>query len=208
MTYKIGSFNMRNLSYRSNRDFDKIAQIIDEEDFDIVAMQEVLNENVFNQLLKCLHPGKKQWAYRWFQPKLKNNYDTEDKRGEGYAYLWNTKRIDLVKTSLADGTVRESQPVIWSQYSKKNGGRLEREPYYARFSPAGKPGGSFFEIRLINTHIIYGDTKFERLEEFHKLVENVYVNIANRRYGNNMPAYTILLGDYNLTTTQIQSHFC
>ncbi len=210
MSYKIGSFNMCNCNFRSDKEiaksFEMIASIIDKEDFDIVAMQEVLSENVFKDKLAHLLPqGKKNWKYRWIQPVQYSAGHMSDRRGEGYAYLWNANRIDLVYSEDEYGGIKISEPVIWSQYQGRKYQKIKREPYYARFSPSGLPGGSFFELRLINTHIIYGSNAGERLEEFQRLIENVYVNIANRRYGNNMPAYTILLGDYNLTTAQIQA---
>lgn len=210
MSYKIGSFNMCNCNFRSDKEtaksFKMIAEIIDKENFDIVAMQEVLSENVLKDKLAHLLPnGKKNWKYRWIQPVQHTAGGMGDKRGEGYAYLWNANKIDLVHSEDEDSGTKISEPVIWSQYSGRKYQKIKREPYYARFSPNGLSGGSFFELRLINTHILFGKNTGERLAEFQRLVENVYVNIANRRYGNNMPAYTILLGDYNLTTAQLQS---
>ena len=211
MSYKIGSFNLCNCNFRSDKDisksFEMIASIIDKEEFDIIAMQEVLSENVLKEKLTRLLPsGKKNWKYRWIQPIQYCGGAMADRRGEGYAYLWNANRIDLVHSEDEYGGIRIAEPSIWSQYAGRKYQKIKREPYYARFSPSGLPGGSFFELRLINTHILYGNNTGERLDEFQKIVENVYVNIANRRYGNNMPAYTILLGDYNLTTAQLQKN--
>ena len=44
--YKIGSINLKNLSKSTitKRDFEKIADIIRSEEFDIVALQEILSE--------------------------------------------------------------------------------------------------------------------------------------------------------------------
>ena len=44
-----------------------------------------------------------------------------------------------------------------------------------------------------------------REKEFLKVVKNVYQNIANKRYGNNLPAYVIVLGDYNLSLEQLNT---
>ena len=214
MSYKIGSFNVCNLNLRSDRDvnrsFEMIARIITEEQFDIIALQEVLSELAIKQILKHMVGQNAEWKYKWMPSK--NISAHGDKRGEGYAYIWNAKKIDLVKKESikeinGNETIitKDSEPIIWKQY-KKDGRAIEREPYYARFTPNGKLGGSFFELRLINTHIIFGASKFERLEEYRKLLESVYVNISNKRYGNNMPAYTIMLGDYNLTTSQISAN--
>ncbi len=190
MGYKIGSFNLCNFNYQSNKDikksFDSIANIIRSEGYDIVALQEVLSENTLKLLLKYLGFA---WKYTFEIPITQ----MKDRRGEGYAYIWNSRRIDLVKKE--DGNF--TYPSIWKQYSKTYG-ELIRNPYYARFSPNGLPGGSFFEIRLINTHMLYGSVVNDRKKEFDILIKSIYNNISDRRYGNNMPAYTILLGDYNL----------
>lgn len=44
MSFKIGSFNVKNLSLATGRDLNRIARIILDNGFDIVAMQEVLSE--------------------------------------------------------------------------------------------------------------------------------------------------------------------
>ena len=37
-----------------------------------------------------------------------------------------------------------------------------------------------------------------RKNELDTVVKSIYVKEADKRYGNNMPAYTFILGDYNL----------
>ena len=87
---------------------------------------------------------------------------------------------------------------------------MAREPFFARFVPVG--GGSpFIEIRITNSHIRYSkgtsDSSVDeqtlgaiamRQNEFNILSTALYPKISDKRYGNNRPAYTILLGDYNL----------
>ena len=209
MTYTIGSFNVRNLNYPlskdgKSRDFDAIATIIKKEGFDVVALQEVLSDRVGEQLKKYLG---KDWEFAWERPPQYFGESKADARGEGYAYIWNTKKLDLIEIEL-DGYTRKFLPRIWKQY-RSQGQKLIREPYYARFTPQGKNGGCFCEIRLINTHIVYGDDstlgKAVRCSEFLKLVSNVYENVANKRYGDRMPAYVVVLGDYNLSLKTLQT---
>ena len=206
MIYKIGSFNVRNLNYPvskgGNRSFDTIASIIKNEGFDVVALQEILSHKVWDQLKLFLGDS---WQFAWERPAQYFGESKADPRGEGYAYIWNSKKIDLVEVNV-DGVLRRSHPQIWKKY-RTNGAQLIREPYYARFTPKGKVAGCFCEIRLINTHIVYGDNnklgETMRYGEFLKLVGNAYENIANQRYGNRMPAYVIVLGDYNLPLTKL-----
>ena len=205
MGYRIGSFNMYKFTaYQSDeeirKDISKIADIILEEGFDIIAMQEVFSPIAVKRLINILGMG---WKYVWAQPKARTY-----QAAEGYAYIWNARRFGLVKTQTPYGN-RIFEPKIYNQYAlDKNKGQisLERNPYYARFTPNGLPGGSFFEIRLINAHIMYKSSAEQmnlsdnllRKNEFQILAENIYPKISDKRYGDNMPAYTILLGDFNL----------
>lgn len=198
MKYRIASFNLCNLNYQSNSDikksFEKIAEIIKNEKFDIVALQEILSESALKQLKSFLGAN---WESRFTVPET----DSKDHRGEGYAYIWNSKHIRLVNTK-KNGTTKIREPQIWHQYPKTDG-KMIREPYYARFSPKGLLVSANFEIRLINTHIIWGNCVADRQREYKILVQNIYQNIADRIYGDNTPAYTIILGDYNLDFNQL-----
>ena len=206
MSYKVGSFNVRNLNFASNgdsrRSYETISQIIKDECYDIIALQEILSPYVWSILKQYLGSD---WRFAWEQPNQYFGNQQGDRRGEGYAYIWNSRRIDLVSENI-NGDDRIFQPRIWKQY-KKQGKRLVREPYYARFTPNGKLGGCFCEIRLINTHIVYGDGnklgEIMRVAEFEKLARDIYEHISNKVYYSSMPAYTIILGDYNLDIGKI-----
>lgn len=197
MSYVIGSFNALKMSFQANKesakDFDNIARIIKQERFDVVALQEVMNELVLKQkILPALGPG---WDGRWLSP---TPYTAAS--NEGYAFVWRTNRLRLVES--------DSNPAIYQRVGSGVGnGRLIRPPMVARFTPSGLLGGSNFELRLINTHVIFGkpaglDRTLSdyalRKEELRILSETVYRLFSSKRYGDNMPAYTILMGDYNL----------
>ena len=216
MEYKIGSFNVRNLNETGSqkvddrtiiRSFETIANIIRKEELAVVALQEVLSRTAVENIKNILNRLGGKWKEEWDQPPPKKAGAKADPRGEGYAYLWDTTKLDLVPVKKND-EMRIFMPNIWHQY-RRNGQPLIREPYYARFAPVGKIGGCFCEIRLINTHIVYGNTNTDGIEmrekEFLKVVKNVYQNIANKRYGNNLPAYVIVLGDYNLSLEQLNT---
>lgn len=209
MKYRIGSFNVKKLSFstqdedlpeintvQSKRDYLTIAKII-RDNFDIVALQEVKTDNV----LKIMFPLSSGWEFRWQLSSSKVG-----KSDEGYAFAWNKNKIRLV-----------TEPDIWKQYRQDpvlgNNGLL-RQPFYARFTPSGTlTGGPFCEFRLINTHIRfspkinqeldYSDTEL-RKQEFDILVRQILSRLDARRYGNFMPAYTFLLGDYNLNLDTAQ----
>lgn len=208
MGYKLGSFNMYKFqAYRSDdkikKDLDKIAEIIYTEKFDIIAMQEIFDEKPMNMILQRL--GVSKWKGAWAKPNSRSS-----QAAEGYAFMWNTDRIMLAESVTASGK-RTYYPRIYQQYKvdKKNGQKdLVREPFYGRF----KPKYENYEIRIINTHIMFsngGKDEYEdetlqlsdvamRRNEFEILVKNILTKESTWRYGNNLTAYTILMGDYNL----------
>lgn len=211
MAYKIGSFNIQEFGSRKKVNIDLVAKIISDEHFDIIGLQEVLNgEIVRDELIPRL---KGNWDYRWDTPSK-----SSPSAAEGYAFLWNTDTMELSFTNKIESygeynakVKRVSEPHIYNQYRidlKRGEYELQRNPYYGRF----KPKNGFCEIRLINAHIrsakdnkedhYWGLTKLnegaQRRSELNILTKVIYNNISNKVYGNNMPSYTILLGDYNL----------
>lgn len=188
-----------NFGLGASKDIDTIAKIIKEERFDIVALQEVKGNSALNRLLST---------------SLLSGYSgvADDGYVNDYAFLWNTSRVCLAHTEEANVS-RTYQPRIYKQYrvDRKSGQKdLVRDPYFARFFPIGG-GAPFIEIRIINTHIRYSKGQSGNAEdslslgaiamrknEFDVLTKAIYAKEADKRYGNNRPAYTILLGDYNL----------
>lgn len=206
MGYKIGSFNMFKFqAYRADdeirKNLDIIADIIISEQFDIVAMQEVFGKRPMDMILARLGGS---WQGAWAQPNSRSV-----QAAEGYAFIWNSQRIELAENVTVSGK-RTFYPRIYQQYKidKHQGQKdLVRDPFYGRF----KPKNANFEIRIINTHIMFSDSEKNeqtglekisdanmRKNEFDVLVKNILFKENNWSYGNNLPAYTILMGDYNL----------
>lgn len=214
MGIKIGSFNMYKFNFRSDaeisKNIGKIVEIIKGEDFDILALQEVFNETVIS---RCLMPYLGDgWDYRWDCPISRSK-----QAAEGYAYLWKKTKfrlatglregersLELSKLSPQAKAVFEAR--IQANYKQDKmlyQGRLVRDPFYARFESLQ----GWFEIRLINTHIMFSDNSDDsevalsdaakRTREFQILTE-IYRQLADKQYRSSRPAYTILLGDYNL----------
>ena len=197
MGYKIGSFNlcrlgMRSLAANNKRDLSKIANIIREEGFDVVALQEIFSEGkaitaVSENSTKysIMRELGNDWDFKWADVDCRG-----DCRGEGYGYLWNTRRLKLAENN--SGKIFE--PRTWERNKKD----LKRKPFYARFVPVDGP---FVELRLVCVHTYYGDDNKDdrgiRKIEIDALREHTYPEIADKRYGENRVAYTILLGDYN-----------
>jgi endonuclease/exonuclease/phosphatase family metal-dependent hydrolase len=239
--YKIGSFNVRNLSEKSSHNINSIATIIENERLDVVALQEVLNETSLTRLINRLGKG---WAGKQATPtslvidkdpnfgnlveysfgknlnfpivrpdytnrldglELKadtNTYKEKKNAAKGFAFIWNTSRLRECS--------KKREPLLLDFLVPK--AKLARTPLYGRFSPMGTWGGAFFEIRLINIHLIWGGNlltdKEKRLMEFDFIADRVYTYLSKHRYGNNMPSYTVILGDYNMTSFYLSAkHF-
>lgn len=199
MGYCIGSFNIRdfNLSNQASdgeglrRDFNKIADIIIKEGFDVVAIQEVNAEIAIKFLTSILNYYKtstREYAYSFGE-----DMPTHSKDPERYGFIWNIKRLRLMEFPY------KKNPAY---YTNAQGVQLLRPPYYGRFTARGLLGGSNFELRIINVHIKDAKTEAERIEEFNILVKQVLPRICDHQESTVeneiMPAYTILLGDYNL----------
>jgi hypothetical protein len=196
MSYRIGSFNLKNLGQtamgkENSRDLRKIAEIIRKEDFDIVALQEVLSEgkalsleqdSVKRSILYEL--GTSEWDFAWAHAESET-----DPRSEGYAFLWKKKRFRLPVAKLENGTKRTFYPRI----CRLRRDLMTRKPYYARFVARGGP---YFEIRLLCVHIHFTD-KNQRRQELDNLLKEVYPQVEDRVYYKGRPSYTIILGDYN-----------
>lgn len=222
-SYKIGSFNVKNLSYAaSGRDLDRIANLIKR--FDIVALQEVLSEGgiLKGRNLRSIS-GRAQsyersllarlgtnWDCRWLNPETKSKYYPylgDDNRGEGYAFIWNTDKFELPRKD--SNTLIE--PYVEHRYTTQGDNviRLIRDPGIGRFKVKGRP----VEIRLITTHIVFGKPKEEnfaidlphgatkmRINEFFILAGWIYkkVDDACMSIDASGTVATVLLGDYNL----------
>lgn len=198
MEYRIGSFNMERFGAYAKKDFAKIAEIIYEENLDIVALQEIFSEG--KGIERLISELVKQELYGW-DVRIAGSGETKDfeSRGETYAYLWNKRKFKLVEFSKL-GVRRVFDPrIVTRNDAGIDCSVLARAPFYIRLQPMH---GGFFEFRLINIHIFYGDRTLSsiarRQEEFRILTEQIYPSISTKAYGQNRKAYTIAMGDYNL----------
>ena len=188
-----------------SKDIELMAKIISDEGFDIVGIQEIFDKKPMEFLLNKLNGNLKgnaaRWQGAWGKPNSRNA-----QAAEGFAFIWNTKTIELAKSITVSGE-RIYYPRIYQQYRldrSKGQVDLVRDPFYGRF----KVKGQNIELRIINAHIMFGEGESDnplklkqnamRRNEYEILVKNILAKENTWRYGNNLSAYTILLGDYNL----------
>lgn len=194
------------LGNENKRDLETITNIISSPklNFDIIALQEVLSggqaftqnsamgikEGILNRL------GKKEWGFEWADAGSEN-----DPRHEGFAFIWRKRRLRLCTTKILT-SYGEITRTFYPRMCKVNKEDMLRQPYYGRFTANGVLGGTNVEFRLICVHTYYGksDSDLERQIRQHELdvlMKDIYPQITDRRYGDPMVSYTILLGDYN-----------
>lgn len=193
MSYLIGSFNIRDFNYsnKCDDDFKKIAEIIINEEFDIVAIQEVNSKSALDHLKDVLN-RRKNYLHEW-DCDFSGKAATAITDPEGYGFIWNTKRFRLLDIP------NKNNPTY---YNFAGGKDNLRPPYYGRFTTRGIRGGTNFELRIVNVHIRDSKDERKRIKEFDVLVKQVLPRICDHRklsvQNEMMPAYTILAGDYNL----------
>lgn len=203
MSYYIGSFNLRDFNFSNesadgtseklNRNFEKIAKIIIDEKFDVVALQEINAPLPLEYLIRILNRHRtplREYDFRFGtnMPMQKGVRDPER-----YGFIWNAKRLRLVNPR------RGTNP---GYYENAGAIGLVRPPYYARFTARGMLGGANFELRIVNTHIRDATREEDRIKEFDILVKQILPRICDHQEisedGEIMPSYTFLMGDYNL----------
>jgi len=109
------------------------------------------------------------------------------KAGEyGFAFLWNSNRV--LECS------KDNIPGVFREY--KSDKRMYRDPLYGRFTPNGL--GSFYEFRLLDVHFCWTEPK-RRNDDYQLATGIVYDTVDIHRFGNFKPAFTLVLGDYNLS---------
>lgn len=203
MSYTIGSFNLNGLDFTSvdekKKNFMKLTRIIHDENFDVIALQEVMSKNAVEHLVNFLGPN---WGFNF-----KLDASKASKYTEGYAFIWNKRRLNMIDDQSFTQLTNRYEIKPDSRNNFIHEGHLTRPPFVVRLTPQGLPGGTNFEIRLINTHIAfyspticidkYSDVELRKME-LQILAEKIYRYVSDKRYGTNLPAYTILLGDYNL----------
>ena len=212
--YTIGSFNVNNLSRSTSTRYraSQIADILRHEGMDLVAFQEVIDADALIPILGSLGPN---WDSVWINSRPKQGMPDvdHDPRGEGYAFLWDKRRLRKIQTTLLNGSEEIDEPKTFDHYRvDKSLGQKEliRDPVFGRFTASGLGGGNF-ELRLLCDHIRYNGISEEkdrffwpmRHNEFDVLAKTLYPRLADAQYGTQMPAYTIVLGDYNMNLQRI-----
>lgn len=199
MALTIASFNLYTFSSSENRAFPKdyaeVADMILRTKADVIALQEVIDERALNEVLSQLNghsSAKCEWR-TYFDKK-----QTWRNNREGYAFIWNEKRLTLARDD--DGQV--ILPELMTRYTS-----LKRPPLVGRFAPVNA-WDLDIELCIINTHIIFNPDKYQsehseffgatamRVFEYSKIAKQLYPAVGNRPR-----TYAVVAGDYNLKSS-------
>lgn len=162
----IASFNIRHLGYDRPTDFNQLAHIIQE--FDIVAIQELMAENAIEVLTQRLNTESQgNWVYLVSHAIGRGSYK------EHYAFLWNTEEVEYL-----DGAV------VFLDHRDV----FAREPLSARFRSLSTEQ----DFALANIHVLYGDSVSDREPEIEALAD--YWQWLSETYEDTP---LLLMGDFN-----------
>lgn len=167
-TITVASFNTLHLGWNNQKDLIRFAHTVAL--FDIVALQEVMNEDTLKRVISLLESETKTpWAYIISSEKIgRTSYK------EFYAVVYRTDRIEFVQGSAG----------IW----KDDGDKFEREPFFATFRSGN------FDFTLLVMHSKF-DGKKEVMRKEAASLADVFVSIQE---SDPNEQDIILLGDFNL----------
>ena len=170
MTYKIGSFNLLHFSLDEKKEkksqnegnntrSDVLAakhfsKIIRQNNFDIIALQEIHTQEALKELLKILGP-----EYRGIHSKEYNNLinNCSWKPQDEYAFIWNKRRIQFIKTPSFYTEIYQQISPYWDKFFNLFTDRKKlKQKYKLRRSRKPpligifRPLNLYWELRLIN----------------------------------------------------------
>lgn len=139
----VGSWNIRQLGWGENKQYDQVAHIA--QHMDLIAVQEVMSEEGLETLVSSLERvSGEPWGGMASHAIGRGSYE------EHYAFLWRKSRVEY-----AGGAV------VFLDHSDV----FSREPYLSKFR--SKQTGR--ELAIANIHILYGDSVGDRLPEINAL---------------------------------------
>lgn len=163
----IASWNLKQLGWGEQKRYDRLALIM--ERFDLVALQEVMGEEAVDRLVEALSTSTgEHWSSMASHSVGRGRYQ------EHYAFLWRDRTVEYTGGAVVFLDNRDV---------------FAREPFSARFR--SRLSGQ--EIALGSVHVLYGDSKADRIPEIQALgdywdwLSEVYPDIPR-----------LLAGDMNL----------
>lgn len=168
----LASWNIRHLGHGELKQYEVLGRIVEQAEFDFLAVQEVMTEEGVERLRTAIEAAT---GAAW--DALASHGVGRGAHKERYAFLWNRDVIEYV-----DGAV------VYLDVTD----RFAREPFSARFRI--RDGGLTFVAATV--HILYGRgvedraPEIEALAAYWRWLEETYPDDAGR---------VLLMGDFNLS---------
>lgn len=173
MSIVIGSFNL--WDYGSNSEKKKphrMAQIIQGAGFDVVALQEVLDEDAAHRVTEALGIN---WESAWAKPGFGHE-------AKGYAFIWNAHRVAPI-----------TPPCIYEEAA----GPLTRPPFVGCFE-SGAFHLQLINTQISSKgHKTHNNSPVKQLE-YKMLCGPIYRRVDDTGRIRFSPTFTIVLGDFNM----------
>lgn len=173
----IASWNVRNLSNsgRSDAELGCVALVLQR--YDVVALQEVLDNSVAERINKILN-DKKQFGLN-YSYAISKPLGSSGKK-ERYAFFYDSTKVSPI--------YHTTYPDILNRFA--------RTPFYCEFIHEGKTFG------IISIHVVYGDDVKERLKEIEYLKE-IYHYFLETGHTTNI----LIVGDFNICFAEKDMEF-
>ena len=192
----IGSFNALNLGHRKEKDYRRIAKLIERGEFDVLAVQEVKKEEGLTTLLEALNRyTDTSWNY-----ELSDYRNGESTQGSEYfAYFYNentTSPITYGKNYCDSRRAQDTESTNPASCFVKDSDNPEdatwkRDPFIAHF----KIHGEKFAFATAHSH--YGSNTKDHYKIRHKEILGLKKLMMSMR--RLLDDYTVIgLGDFNL----------
>ncbi len=164
----------------------------------------------------CFNPSD-EYAFIWSKEKISfvNDPQFYRKLYEKVSSTWDSYLAFQIKemTNNPDSIDEETQKIIGGPVNIHNIeglskfiGQVFRPPLICAFRPAGFWKNLFWELRIINTHVLFGKQGIlSRLEELSLIKGRIHTSVNSFRTGDFRSVYTLIAGDYNLNISQASS---
>lgn len=187
----IGSFNLLRLGHHKTKDLYRVAEIINNGKFHILAVQEIMVKEAAYELLEILQKKHTDWRLN-----ISINSNGEGAYREFFGYYYRAKYVKPVLFNdrycfVRGFGVERNESACFAKDQRRHGPDFERDPYVGHFKVRNT------EFALISVHLVYGDTGVQSIQRRQDEALNVKRLMQEVRKREES-ALVIALGDFNL----------
>jgi len=190
----VGSFNLLRLGHGTSKDYERVSRIIDEANFDVLAIVEVMTRDSATKLAQSIsaRTGEPWKALVSSEPVGEGQYK------EYFGFLYREDRVKPQAPSKAYCRTEEAIQVeiqaiaCFAKDKYQDGPDFEREPFVGHFEIAKS------DYVLVGVHLYYGGGEKELVARRQRELTNL--GAVMRKIRETTPSADVLsMGDYNLS---------